>query len=65
MLCSGSASAGLRCTSLTPSLPASHLCLQMLWQIPDSVSHEDAAVLPIAYGTAWLALCRRARLQPG
>ncbi|KAM9187030.1 quinone oxidoreductase-like protein 2 [Mergus octosetaceus] len=38
---------------------------KMLWQIPDSVSHEDAAVLPIAYGTAWLALCRRARLQPG
>uniref|UniRef100_A0A8B9TTJ4 Enoyl reductase (ER) domain-containing protein n=1 Tax=Anas platyrhynchos TaxID=8839 RepID=A0A8B9TTJ4_ANAPL len=52
-------------TILTPSLPTSHLCLQMLWQIPDSVSHEEAAVLPIAYGTAWLALCRRARLQPG
>ncbi|NXL94129.1 QORL2 protein, partial [Alectura lathami] len=35
-----------------------------LWQIPDSVPSEDAAVLPVAYGTAWLALHRRARLQP-
>ncbi|XP_015725308.1 quinone oxidoreductase-like protein 2 isoform X3 [Coturnix japonica] len=35
-----------------------------LWQIPDNVSSEDAAVLPVAYGTAWLALHHRARLQP-
>uniref|UniRef100_A0A669PP55 Enoyl reductase (ER) domain-containing protein n=1 Tax=Phasianus colchicus TaxID=9054 RepID=A0A669PP55_PHACC len=35
-----------------------------LWQIPDNVSSEDAAVLPVAYGTAWLALHHRAHLQP-
>ncbi|OXB54763.1 hypothetical protein ASZ78_001488 [Callipepla squamata] len=37
---------------------------EALWQIPDNVSSEDAAVLPVAYGTAWLALHHRARLQP-
>ncbi|NXC41084.1 QORL2 protein, partial [Penelope pileata] len=36
-----------------------------LWPVPGSVPGEDAAVLPVAYGTAWLALCRRAQLQPG
>uniref|UniRef100_A0A8C3PVI1 Enoyl reductase (ER) domain-containing protein n=1 Tax=Chrysolophus pictus TaxID=9089 RepID=A0A8C3PVI1_CHRPC len=35
-----------------------------LWQIPENVSSEDAAVLPVAYGTAWLALHHRAHLQP-
>uniref|UniRef100_A0A803YMU0 Enoyl reductase (ER) domain-containing protein n=1 Tax=Meleagris gallopavo TaxID=9103 RepID=A0A803YMU0_MELGA len=35
-----------------------------LWQIPDNMSSEDAAVLPVAYGTAWLALHHRAHLQP-
>ncbi len=33
--------------------------------IPDNVGFEDAAALPIAYGTSHLALARRARLLPG
>ena len=32
--------------------------------IPDNVSFDEAAALPIAYLTAWYALKRRARLQP-
>jgi NADPH2:quinone reductase len=32
---------------------------------PDSVPHHLAAALPIAYGTAYLALTRRARLERG
>lgn len=33
--------------------------------IPDSMSFEDAAALPIAYGTSHVALDHCARLQPG
>jgi NADPH:quinone reductase-like Zn-dependent oxidoreductase len=36
-----------------------------LYEIPDRVSTEHAAALPIAYQTAWRALISRARLQPG
>lgn len=33
--------------------------------LPDEMAFEDAAALPISYGTAWRALVARARLQPG
>ncbi|XP_059136800.1 quinone oxidoreductase-like protein 2 [Peromyscus eremicus] len=36
-----------------------------LWRIPENVSLQDAAVLPVSYGTAILALEHRARTQPG
>ncbi|OBS57764.1 hypothetical protein A6R68_11110 [Neotoma lepida] len=36
-----------------------------LWRIPENVSLQDAAVLPVSYGTAILALDHRARTQPG
>jgi NADPH:quinone reductase len=41
-------------------LPASRLC-----PFPDSMSFEEAAGFPIAYGTSHLALTHKARLQPG
>ena len=34
-------------------------------QIPDDMSYETAATIPIAYGTSYLALTQRARLQQG
>lgn len=34
-------------------------------RIPDSVSFEEAAALPIAYMTAWRAVHSRARVRPG
>uniref|UniRef100_A0A8B9SCS7 Enoyl reductase (ER) domain-containing protein n=1 Tax=Apteryx owenii TaxID=8824 RepID=A0A8B9SCS7_APTOW len=40
-------------------------CTLMLWRIPEGVSDEDAAALPVTYGTATLVLDRRARVQPG
>uniref|UniRef100_A0A8C6ZFI5 Quinone oxidoreductase-like protein 2 n=1 Tax=Nothoprocta perdicaria TaxID=30464 RepID=A0A8C6ZFI5_NOTPE len=39
--------------------------VQMLWQVPEGVSSEDAAVLPVTYGTATLVLQHRACVQPG
>uniref|UniRef100_A0A8C3YGX5 Enoyl reductase (ER) domain-containing protein n=1 Tax=Catagonus wagneri TaxID=51154 RepID=A0A8C3YGX5_9CETA len=36
-----------------------------LWQIPEGVSLQEAAVLPITYGTATFALEHRAHTQPG
>ncbi|XP_032147007.1 LOW QUALITY PROTEIN: quinone oxidoreductase-like protein 2, partial [Sapajus apella] len=36
-----------------------------LWQIPEKVSLQEAAVLPISYGTAIFALEHRAHTQPG
>uniref|UniRef100_A0A8C8RCB4 Enoyl reductase (ER) domain-containing protein n=1 Tax=Pelusios castaneus TaxID=367368 RepID=A0A8C8RCB4_9SAUR len=38
---------------------------KMLWPIPEGVSYEEAAALPVSYGTAILALDQRARTQPG
>uniref|UniRef100_A0A8D0H168 Enoyl reductase (ER) domain-containing protein n=1 Tax=Sphenodon punctatus TaxID=8508 RepID=A0A8D0H168_SPHPU len=38
---------------------------RMLWKIPEDVSYEEAAALPVSYGTAILALQQRARTQPG
>jgi NADPH2:quinone reductase len=42
------------------SLPAHRLL-----PLPDTMSHEEAAGFPIAYGTSHLALTHTARLQPG
>ncbi|XP_045694496.1 quinone oxidoreductase-like protein 2 [Phyllostomus hastatus] len=36
-----------------------------LWKVPERVSLRDAAILPITYNTAFMALERRARTQPG
>lgn len=36
-----------------------------VYPLPDSVSFEAAAALPVSYMTAWRALHSRARLQPG
>lgn len=36
-----------------------------LWKIPEEVSLQEAAILPVSYGTAILALERRAQVQPG
>ncbi|XP_038946409.1 quinone oxidoreductase-like protein 2 isoform X7 [Rattus norvegicus] len=38
---------------------------ETLWRIPENVSLQDAAVLPVSYGTAILAVDHRARIQPG
>ncbi|XP_037362313.1 quinone oxidoreductase-like protein 2 isoform X2 [Talpa occidentalis] len=38
---------------------------KMLWQIPDRVSLQEAATLPVSYCTAILALEHRACTQPG
>lgn len=35
------------------------------YAIPDGLSFEEAAALPISYQTAWRALLTRARLRPG
>ncbi|XP_036772657.2 quinone oxidoreductase-like protein 2 isoform X2 [Manis pentadactyla] len=36
-----------------------------LWQIPEKIPLREAAVLPVSYGTAILALEHRAHTQPG
>lgn len=36
-----------------------------LWKIPEEVSLQEAAILPVSYGTAILALEHRAQVQPG
>lgn len=36
-----------------------------LWQIPEKVPLREAAILPVSYGTAIMALEHRARTQPG
>ena len=36
-----------------------------VYRIPDSMSFEDAAAIPISYMTAWRALTSRAALRPG
>jgi alcohol dehydrogenase len=33
--------------------------------LPDEVTYEEAAALPIAYGTAWRMLITRGQIQPG
>ncbi|XP_002730531.1 quinone oxidoreductase-like protein 2 [Saccoglossus kowalevskii] len=38
---------------------------QTLWHIPGNVSFQQAAALPVSFGTAMLALTDRARIQPG
>jgi NADPH:quinone reductase-like Zn-dependent oxidoreductase len=35
------------------------------YRIPDDLSFEEAAALPVSYMTAWRALVSRARLRPG
>jgi NADPH:quinone reductase-like Zn-dependent oxidoreductase len=37
----------------------------MAYQIPDTLSFEEAAAIPISYQTAWRALIARARLRAG
>jgi NADPH:quinone reductase-like Zn-dependent oxidoreductase len=36
-----------------------------VYRLPDALSFEAAAVLPVSYQTAWRALLSRARLRPG
>jgi len=36
-----------------------------VWPIPDSLSFEGAAAIPVNYGTTWFALHNRAQLQSG
>ncbi|XP_047377216.1 quinone oxidoreductase-like protein 2 isoform X3 [Sciurus carolinensis] len=36
-----------------------------LWQVPEKVSLQEAATLPVSYGTAILALEHRAQTKPG
>ncbi|XP_026559114.1 quinone oxidoreductase-like protein 2 [Pseudonaja textilis] len=38
---------------------------KLLWKIPQGVPYEQAAALPVSYGTAILALKHRAQTQPG
>ncbi|XP_064371684.1 quinone oxidoreductase-like protein 2 isoform X2 [Dromaius novaehollandiae] len=59
---------GCRVVGVTGTTAMAEECVvdqKMLWRIPEGVSYEDAAVLPVTYGTATLVLDRRARLQPG
>ena len=37
----------------------------MVWPIPDELTMEGAAAIPVNYGTTWFALHDRAKLQPG
>ncbi|KAM4861197.1 quinone oxidoreductase-like protein 2 isoform 2-T2 [Thomomys bottae] len=38
---------------------------KMVWKVPEKVSLQEAAALPVSYGTAILALEHRAHTQPG
>ncbi|XP_033859404.3 quinone oxidoreductase-like protein 2 isoform X1 [Acipenser ruthenus] len=38
---------------------------KVLWKIPEEVGYEEAAALPVSYGTGLLALQHRAATQPG
>ncbi|XP_039591566.1 quinone oxidoreductase-like protein 2 isoform X2 [Polypterus senegalus] len=38
---------------------------KLLWKVPKEVSYEEAAALPVSYGTGLLALQHRAATQPG
>uniref|UniRef100_A0A8D2DBE8 Enoyl reductase (ER) domain-containing protein n=1 Tax=Sciurus vulgaris TaxID=55149 RepID=A0A8D2DBE8_SCIVU len=38
---------------------------ETLWQVPEKVSLQEAATLPVSYGTAILALEHRAQTKPG
>ncbi|KAM6218032.1 quinone oxidoreductase-like protein 2 [Rhynchocyon petersi] len=38
---------------------------ETLWKVPEGVSLQEAAVLPVSYGTAFLALQHRACTKPG
>ncbi|XP_028667160.1 quinone oxidoreductase-like protein 2 [Erpetoichthys calabaricus] len=38
---------------------------KLLWKLPKEVSYEEAAALPVSYGTGLLALQHRAATQPG
>ncbi|XP_043376642.1 quinone oxidoreductase-like protein 2 isoform X3 [Chelonia mydas] len=63
------------CLPFTPGMEFSGMVMEtganvstvqeMLWPIPEGVSYEEAAALPVSYGTAILALDHRARTQPG
>lgn len=46
---------------------AEYACVAVdrLLPLPDSMSFDDAAAFPVAYGTSHLALTHKARLQPG
>ncbi|KAF7179631.1 hypothetical protein CNMCM7691_008680 [Aspergillus felis] len=59
---------GDRVVAYYPSNFANYVCVQedmAVIKIPNELSFEDAAAIPVAYGTAWLTLNRIARLQPG
>uniref|UniRef100_A0A8B9QFX4 Enoyl reductase (ER) domain-containing protein n=1 Tax=Apteryx owenii TaxID=8824 RepID=A0A8B9QFX4_APTOW len=59
---------GCRVIGVTGTTAMAEECVidqKMLWRIPEGVSDEDAAALPVTYGTATLVLDRRARVQPG
>nr|XP_048277057.1 quinone oxidoreductase-like protein 2 isoform X3 [Myodes glareolus] len=53
------------CTNLGAMAEECVIDQKTLWRIPESVSLQDAAVLPVSYGTAILALEHRAGTQPG
>ncbi|XP_071960252.1 quinone oxidoreductase-like protein 2 homolog [Antedon mediterranea] len=36
-----------------------------LWRLPDSMSFEEGAALPVSYGTAWLGLTRKSNTKKG
>ncbi|XP_026518181.1 quinone oxidoreductase-like protein 2, partial [Terrapene carolina triunguis] len=60
--------AGDRVIGVTGTSAMAEECVtdqKMLWPIPEGVSYEEAAALPVSYGTAILALEHRARTQPG
>lgn len=38
---------------------------EMIWPVPDNWSLAQAATIPVAYGTAYLALYIRGQLKPG
>lgn len=38
---------------------------EMLWQVPDEWSLQEASTIPVAYGTAYLALFIRGQMKPG
>ncbi|XP_053893080.1 quinone oxidoreductase-like protein 2 isoform X2 [Malaclemys terrapin pileata] len=60
--------AGDRVIGVTGTSAMAEECVtdqKMLWPIPEGVSYEEAAALPVSYSTAILALEHRARTQPG
>ncbi|KAF5278088.1 hypothetical protein FQR65_LT03604 [Abscondita terminalis] len=65
---SGRDSKGRRVMGMVDARSLATTCIadsQLLWEVPDKWSLEEAATVPIVYGTSYYALIVRGNLQPG